>query len=354
MANFLITSGSPFNEKTSIYQNWVQGMKYVIKDESATNVAGTYTLKVNTPGGAENYTLDVKSNSSLSMFGKDTMSTKFTFDGKMVKLSYAPMVRRQRPPITGQPEGGPRPGGFGRGAGGEAALPASAVRLSGVSNGTEWNGTGVDSTGSSFTWTAKFVKAADTKADSTKKKEIPVLGKVIYPFEPFGWEEGQQPKQETILIKNATVWTNEAEGVLENADVLIKNGKIAGVGKNLSDASARVIDGTGKHVTPGVIDEHSHIAAASINEGGQSVTSEVRIADNINPDDINIYRQLSGGVTTSHILHGSSANVIGGQTQLIKLRWGADDEELKFKGSDGFIKFALGENVKTLDFCHKQ
>ena len=91
----------------------------------------------------------------------------------------------------------------------------------------------------------------------------------------------------------------------------------------------RVIDGTGKHVTPGIIDEHSHIAAASINEGAQSVTSEVRIADNLNPDDINIYRQLSGGVTTSHILHGS-ANTIGGQTQLIKLRWGANDEDLKF------------------------
>ena len=114
---------------------------------------------------------------------------------------------------------------------------------------------------------------------------------------------------------------------------------------NLSDPSARVIDGTGKHVTPGVIDEHSHIAAAGINEGGQSVTSEVRIADVLNPDDINIYRQLSGGVTTSHILHGS-ANVIGGQTQLIKLRWGANDEGLKFRNWAGQIKFALGENVK--------
>jgi len=126
---------------------------------------------------------------------------------------------------------------------------------------------------------------------------------------------------------------------------LIKNGKIAAVGKNLSDASAKTIDGTGKHVTAGIIDEHSHIAAASINEGGQSVTSEVRIADNLNPDDINIYRQLSGGVTSSHILHGS-ANVIGGQTQLIKLRWGANDDDLKFKGWPGQIKFALGENVK--------
>jgi imidazolonepropionase-like amidohydrolase len=159
----------------------------------------------------------------------------------------------------------------------------------------------------------------------------------------YGWEE--MPKPETILFKNATVWTNEKEGVLTNADVLVVNGKISAVGKNLSNASARVIDATGKHITPGIVDEHSHIAAASINEGGQSVTSEVRIGDNLNPDDIDIYRQLSGGVTTSHILHGS-ANTIGGQTQLIKLRWGSDDDDLKFKGADPFIKFALGENVK--------
>jgi imidazolonepropionase-like amidohydrolase len=353
LANFLITSGSPFDEKTTIFQNWVQGMKYVIKDEAAANVAGTYDLKVNYPAGTETYTLDVKSSSSLTMAGKDTLNTKFSFDGKTVKLSYAPMVRRQRPQGGGGEGGGQRPGGFGgfggRGGGVEVTLPASATRLSGFSNGKEWNGTGTDSLGNSFTWTATFVKAAEPKPDTTKKKDPPVIGKVVYPFEPFGWSEDQQPKQENILIKNATVWTNEAEGVLQNADVLIKNGKIAAVGKNLSDlpiaTGAKVIDGSGKHVTPGVIDEHSHIAAASINEGGQSVTSEVRIADNLNPDDINIYRQLSGGVTTSHILHGS-ANVIGGQTQLIKLRWGLNDDDLKFKGADGFIKFALGENVK--------
>ncbi len=89
---------------------------------------------------------------------------------------------------------------------------------------------------------------------------------------------------------------------MKNTDVLLRDGKIAGVGKNLNAAGARIIDGTGKHVTAGVIDEHSHIAAASINEGAQSVTSEVRIADNLAPDDINIYRQLAGGVTTSQLL----------------------------------------------------
>jgi len=343
LANFLITSGPIFNEKTTIYHNWVQGIKYNVKDDS--NITGTYALTVKSLTGTENYTLDVKSSSALTMFAKDTMNTKFSYDGKMVKLSYAPMARRQRPTMPADTTQRRPDGGF-PGAGAQTqALPASAIRLSGVNSGMEWNGTGVDSAGNALTWTAVFTKAAEVKADSTKKKEMPAIGKVVYPFEPFGWEEGQEPKQETILIKNATVWTNEKEGILQNADVLIKNGKIAAVGKNLSDATAKVIDGTGKHVTAGVIDEHSHIAAASINEGGQSVTSEVRIADNLNPDDINIYRQLSGGVTTSHILHGS-ANTIGGQTQLIKLRWGTNAEDLKFKNWDGQIKFALGENVK--------
>ena len=353
-ANFLVTSGPLFNEKTTLYQNWVQGLKYVLKDDALANTMGTFALSVNTPTGTENYTVDVKSASSVVMWGKDTLNTKFSHDGKMVKLSFAPMARRQRP-SGGQPpapDGMQRPGGgFQRpgGGGAEQPLPVTATRLSGVSSGNEWNGTGTDSLGNPLTWTAVFQKAGEVKPDSVRKKDSPVVGKVTYPFQPFGWEEGLQPKQETILIKNATVWTNEKDGVLQNTDILLKNGKIAAIGKNLTDASAKTIDGTDKHVSPGIIDEHSHIAAASINEGGQSVTSEVRIADNLNPDDVNIYRQLSGGVTTSHILHGS-ANVIGGQTQLIKLRWGANDDDLKFRNWDGQIKFALGENVKRSSF----
>src|SRR5690606_27445934 len=147
-------------------------------------------------------------------------------------------------------------------------------------------------------------------------------------------------------IKNATIWTNEAEGVLENADVLLAGGKIKAVGQGLSAGGAMVIDGTGKHVTPGIIDEHSHIPISrGVNERSHYVAAEVRIGDVVNSEDINIYRQLAGGVTTSHLLHGS-ANAIGGQSQLIKLRWGETPEGLKFGGNDGFIKFALGENVK--------
>jgi imidazolonepropionase-like amidohydrolase len=351
IANFIITNAPIFQERASILYNYVQGIKYNVKSDD--NIAGTYALTVNTAAGAEKYTLDVKSTSSLSMFAKDTLNTRFSFDGKQVKLSYAPMQRRQRPTAptdTTRRPGGGFPGGFGgRGAQADQQLPATATRLSGISNGTEWNGTGLDSSGNALTWTAVFQKAAEVKTDSARKKDIPVVGAVTYPFLPYGWDEAGQPKQESILIRNATVWTSEKEGILTNTDVLLKNGKIAAVGKNLNEPGARVIDGTGKHVSPGIIDEHSHIAAASINEGAQSVTSEVRIADNINPDDINIYRQLSGGVTSSHILHGS-ANVIGGQTQLLKLRWGANDDDMKFKGWPGQIKFALGENVKRSNF----
>ncbi len=315
-ANFLITSGPVFNDKTTIHQNWIQGTKYIVKDESWKDPKGSYKIVLNTPSGPVNYTLDFKSNTAASLIGKDTIASKFYYDGRQVRINVAPERR-----------------------GGEN------LNLGGIVNDDAWTGTGQDSAGNRFTWTGSYDQPGTQKPDSARKRPIGPIGKVIYPFEPFGWEEDKAPKQETILIRNATVWTNEKESILQNTDVLIRNGKIAGVGKNLSGEGARVIDGTGKHVTAGIIDEHSHIAAASINEGGQSVTSEVRIADNLNPDDINIYRQLSGGVTTSHILHGS-ANVIGGQTQLIKLRWGANAEDLKFKNWDGQIKFALGENVK--------
>lgn len=314
-ANFLIASGPIFQERTMIYQNWVQGNKYNVKEDGWKDRRGTYKLVLNTSSGPVNYSLDFQSNTAASIIGKDTVTSKFYYDGRQVRINFAPE----------------RTGDF---------------RLTGMINDDVWSGYGEDTAGNRLTWTATYDQPGKPNADTgVRKKPASPIGKLIYPFLPFGWEDGQAPKQETILIKNATVWTNEKDGVLQNTDVLIKNGKISAIGKNLSEANAKQIDGTGKHLTAGVIDEHSHIAVSSINEGGQSVTSEVRIADNINPDDINIYRQLSGGVTSSHILHGS-ANVIGGQTQLIKLRWGANDEGLKFKNWPGFIKFALGENVK--------
>jgi imidazolonepropionase-like amidohydrolase len=154
----------------------------------------------------------------------------------------------------------------------------------------------------------------------------------------------QQAAAAPILVKNATVMT-VTRGTLANTDILLQNGKIAQIGKNLAaPAGATTIDGTGKFVIPGIIDPHSHMMSDATNEGSLSVTSMARIRDVLNPEAIDIYRALAGGVTTLNILHGS-ANTIGGQNAVVKLKWGRSAEEMMFPGAMPGIKFALGENV---------
>ena len=148
-----------------------------------------------------------------------------------------------------------------------------------------------------------------------------------------------------VLIKNATVMT-AVKGTLENTDILIQNGKIAKIGKNLTAPSgARVIDATGKYITPGIIDCHSHSMLDTINEGTLSVTSMTRTRDMLNPTDITIYRALAGGVTAANLLHGS-ANSIGGQNTTVKFKWGHAVEDYPIADAPPGIKFAMGENVR--------
>jgi len=161
------------------------------------------------------------------------------------------------------------------------------------------------------------------------------------------WRSTTPDQPASVLIQHATIWTSGELGRLEDADLLVRKGKIAAVGTGLrAPAGAIVIDGTGLHVTAGLIDAHSHTAVdGSVNEGTLISTAMVRIGDVLDPDDVNLYRQLAGGLTVANILHGS-ANAIGGQNQVIRLRWGADAEGLKFEGAPPGIKFALGENPK--------
>ncbi|MCU0454986.1 MAG: amidohydrolase family protein [Bacteroidales bacterium] len=312
LANFLVTSGNIFSENSVIYENWVLGIPYRLVDLRITDLRGKYTLTVDT----------AQYNMVLSgVFNKPTM--KLMVDSTEIR-GAAFTLEKDLVSIT-----------FER--------AKTKFRLSGYIAGKDMEGKGQTDAGKWISWKATYKETSPEQAKTSKPSTQPEIGKVIYPFAPYG--SAELPVQEDILFLNASVWTNEKEGILQNTDVLVKGGKIARIGKDLKSEGAKVIDCTRKHITSGIIDEHSHIATSSTNEGAQAITSEVRIGDVINPENINIYRQLSGGVTAAHILHGS-ANPIGGQSVLIKHRWGHSAEELKIANQPGFLKHALGENVK--------
>ncbi len=189
---------------------------------------------------------------------------------------------------------------------------------------------------------------SDTKKSDSEKKSAATspISVANYPLGENG-RNGHPERSEWIHFKNATIWTSGPQGKLDGADLLVHNGIIHEIGKGLATPEgALVVDATGRHLSPGIIDCHSHMASdGGINEGSQAVTSEVRIGDFVDATDNTIYYQLAGGVTAANILHGS-ANPIGGQNQVIKLRWGGVYDDLKMKEAPAGIKFALGENVK--------
>lgn len=325
LANFLITSDKLFSSSNIVFENWVQGKRFVVNKINTADLRGTYSLNIE---GQSPLVLKISGTGSgniatvqRSATDSAKISSSFNRNGDWVSMSFS------------------------------LKNPAADVRLSGYvtsENPLTFKGEAVVAGSKEGRWTATFTEANKEQPKKESPKQLAENGSLIYPFTSFGL--ATPLVQESVLLKNATVWTNEKEGILQNADVLLENGKIKAVGKGLSAGGAKVIDATGKHITPGIIDEHSHIAiTGGVNEGAQSNSAEVRVADVVNSEDVNIYRQLAGGVTTSHLLHGS-ANPIGGQSQLIKLRWGKNSEDLKFGGNDGFIKFALGENVKQSNF----
>ncbi len=309
LANFIITSDDIFKDKSIIHENWVLGKAYSFVDLDKADLAGNYSLQVDSAlfwlslkdkpkgFGVELYTLD-----STKLKGK------LKLDQGWLHLVFQPDSN------------------------------SGTWRMAGLANDKrKLRGRLQDGKGNWLSWRLDYL--GDIEADTTAKQEKDSVTFLSLP-------KRQTVEQSFVLFKNATVWTNEQEGILENTDVLIRNGKITQIGQNLQVDGATVIDATGKHLTCGIIDEHSHIAVAGgVNEASHAVTAEVRIGDVLNPEDINIYRQLASGVTAAQLLHGS-ANPVGGQSAIIKLRWGVLPEELKVTDAEGFIKFALGENVK--------
>ncbi|WP_299890612.1 amidohydrolase family protein [uncultured Lacinutrix sp.] len=320
-ANFLVTSGDLFDKKTTIYQNWVTGIKDEIKPMNTKDIRGNYTFNLGTTDYELSITGELEKLKASVKANEKKLGSKISFKEDWLNLTFSSVDTTKQ----------------------------EFIRLvSNITNENNFDGKVYFPNGNeSIFYAKKVVKEKDEKKDDEKKddekKENNKFFPVTYPNMAYG--NASLPKQETILFKNTTVWTNEKEGILKNTDVLIKDGKISKIGKNISAPSATIINGEGKHLTSGIIDEHSHIATSSVNEAGHNSTAEVTQEDVINPEDISIYRNLSGGVTSIQILHGS-ANPIGGRSAIIKLKWGETAKNMIYKNAPKFIKFALGENVK--------
>ncbi len=298
IANFLITSDNIFSEGVKIHENWVKGKKYIIKDRNVLDIAGSYSLTID--GKKYNLTVTGTNGKYKGSIKQDTAKIKaiVAMEDQLISISFAANDKKYD---------------------GLVSLSGKVNYKSGI-----WDGRGQTPDGKWVKWGAiKQRDKGEKKPQENRKvtQKDTLVGNVWYPNMAYGFDS--IPNATTILFTNATVWTNDTVGILQNASVLLEDGKIAAVGKDITaPEGAAIIDAKGKHLTPGIIDEHSHIAISrGVNECTQAVTAEVSIADVVNSDDINIYRQLSGGVTASQLLHGS-CNPVGGQSALIKLRWG--------------------------------
>jgi imidazolonepropionase-like amidohydrolase len=365
--NLVITDGDLFAAKTKVLETWVDGRRFEFDKQPEIDSRGTWQLEVSG-------TVDRVLKLNLKLTGtanqpSGVLSKAAEEDEKAeeIKLAQVAAVGGQ---LSFRFEG--------KSLGKEGPARASATISAEGDEKLSLLGTLVWADGSSERLTgrrtaklsaeeakkaeeqgrAKGAKKGKAKDGETERqsdgeteekpttKEQKASYAVNYPLGDFGRREPpKQPK--LVAFKNATLWTCGPSGILEDATLVVGEGKFIAVGKNVEiPAGAEIIDAAGRQISPGIIDCHSHMATdGGINEQAQAITSEVRVGDFIDADDIVIYRQLGGGVTAANVLHGS-ANPIGGQNQVVKLRWGATGEGMKFAEAPPGIKFALGENVK--------
>jgi len=330
LANFIITEKAITDKDFALLENWIQGKQYVINDRARLpDIRGKYSIE--SPG------FDFTDGKRLMIEGSRYMpSGKFLYSDT-TKLGLD--IRYGKDYVTAS--------FFSRGQEGFIRITAQLMP------DKSWKGNVQTPKGLVVPFRARLTELynEEEKLREELEKEAEKeyrTGDIWYPNMAYGWkpDELSNASGKKYLVQNVTVWTSEAEGIVQGYDVAIENGKIGRVGKGLNENGYELVDGTGLHLTAGIIDEHSHIALSrGLNEGAQSSSAEVRMSDVVNSDDINIYRQLAGGVTTAQLLHGS-ANAIGGQSAIIKLRWGKLPEEMLLENAPQFIKFALGENVK--------
>ena len=343
MANLVVADGDIFADDTKMHAVWVNGKRYGYdKEQPKVDARGRWAFAFNHKGKKIKRELVIEG-STAKLKGHWAAVKK---DGEKVELLRVSLEdARMSAVFKGESFGGD----------GVAQLTAVLTEKASIASGQiVWADGNVAELTAKRTADAKPDDKSSEKEKSDSKKESKAKKgddakasfSVNFPLGAFGVKQQvEQPK--LVLFPNATVWTSGDAGVLEKASVLVSDGKILAVGENLrTPDGAIVVDATGKHVTPGIIDCHTHMGTdGGVNESTQAITCEVRIGDFVDCNDVTIYRHLAGGITSANILHGS-ANPIGGQNQVIKLRWGQLSEAMKFTEAPQGVKFALGENVK--------
>lgn len=332
-AHLTIADGDLFAEGTKVLALWIDGVRHVLQPAPDLDLRGDWQwtsadstlpdLRLSVEGGAAPDSWSA----SLQRDSLDLQTRHFRVDRRRLSLT----VPGDSLGIVGHIQISGRV--TSEGLAGDAALPD----------------------GRSVTWTATPVaadsasSADDDRRDASEKASAQTLPRATTapPFPPVAFGAPVPPQPDAVLVRGATIWTSGSRGILPQADLLVRKGRIAAIGTDLdAPRGAVVIDARGKHVTPGLVDAHVHAGVmGGVNEWTRAVSAEVRVGDVLNAYDARLYRFLAQGTTTVHTMHGS-ANPIGGQNATLKLRWGAPAEGLFAEGATPTIKFALGENVK--------
>ena len=364
MANLVVMTGEPLAEKTKVRAVWIAGRRHHVDRAPEFGVSGGCVATL-ADGSTREISIDLDTQElcvTMPAQGegepKRTCATKVKVDGPRISFvidgaafGQAGMLRCAGRVVDGallvdlEPVSGPtlrvsivkRAAAPGDGTAGEGTKGSEAAdgKAAAVASGGEPAAKGGKPEGDT-----KTASADDAQKGPRTLPQIPAM----YPFSDAGRAARAVPQD--VHFRNATVWTAAGAGILGRADVVVQNGKIAAIGPSLATpAGAIVVDCDGRHITPGMVDCHSHTGIdGSVNEFTQANTAEVRIQDVLDPEDISWHRQLAGGVKCVNQLHGS-ANPSGGQNAVVKVKWGAPMAEMPVVGAPTGIKYALGENV---------
>ncbi|MCC6242934.1 MAG: amidohydrolase family protein [Gemmatimonadaceae bacterium] len=325
IANLVITDGDLFTEESSVRDVWVQGTRYGVTRPPQVDPRGTWSIASSDEFG---FKAVLRLEGPLNRI-RGTIERE---GRRAINLANARVIAETgRLEVTFP---------------GEQLGYEGTILMSGSVRGEEFFGWTSLPNGSDPAFTGTRTETFDGAARGTIAQKVPQIDLPwVRPMMEYG--RATQPVQPAaVIVRNATVWTSGPQGRLQNADLLVRAGKVVQVGTKLTaPAGAVEIDGTGKHVTPGLIDPHTHTNLSAVNESGFAIVPEVQMGDVLTHNSIWLYRQLAGGLTAQMAKHGS-ANPIGGENVFIKSRWGSLPEDLKIAGAPRTVKFALGENPK--------